>query len=107
MTSATRVTTALPDTARAALRQLAATLAYRAAKTLRDAPASFATFRITPQSRSAVEIMGHMADLMRWGVWLARGEHAWKAEGGDDWNTEVDRFFGGLAEIDAILAADE
>jgi hypothetical protein len=106
MATSTRVTTAIPDTARAAVRQVIATLAYRAAKTLRDVPPSFAGFRITPQSRSAVEIMAHMADLMRWGVWLARGEHVWKAEGSDDWTREVDRFFDGLAEIDALLAAE-
>jgi hypothetical protein len=107
MATSTRVKTEIPDTARAAVRQVVATLAYRAAKTLRDVPPSFATFRITPQSRNAVEIMAHLADLMRWGVWLSRGEHIWKAEGSDDWTVEVDRFFGGLVEIDAVLAADE
>ena len=95
------------ESTRAVLRQLAATLAYRAAKVLRDVPPSFATFRIAENARKPVEIVAHMGDLMRWATWLARGEHIWKAEGSDDWEREVDRFFVILAELDALLAADE
>lgn len=89
---------------RAVLRQVAATLAYRAAKVLRDVPPSFASFASSPRSRTAVQIVAHMGDLMRWATWLARGEHIWKAEGSDDWQREVDRFFDGLAELDGLLA---
>lgn len=92
---------------RAVLRQLAATLAYRAAKVLRETPPDFATFRIAPGSRTPVEIVAHMGDLMRWGTWLAKGEHTWKAEGSSDWAKEVDRFFLLLAEMDSLIAADE
>ena len=88
------------------LRQLAATLAYRAAKVLREVPPDFPQFRITPNARAAVEIVAHMGDLMRWATWLAKGEHIWKAEGSSDWNTEVDRFFLLLGELDSLLAAE-
>ena len=37
----------------ATLRQLAATLAYRAAKVLREVPPGFATYRIAPNARTA------------------------------------------------------
>jgi hypothetical protein len=37
---------------------------------------------------------------------MAGGGKEWKAEGGGDWQTEVDRFFTGLAALDAALAAD-
>jgi hypothetical protein len=40
---------------------------------------------------------------MAWGVTLARGEHVWKAEGSDDWDTEVQRFFANLETIDREL----
>lgn len=92
---------------RGTLRQLAATLAYRAAKVLREVPPNFATFRITPTSRTPVEIVAHMGDLMKWGTWLAKGEHTWKAEGSSDWDSEVDRFFLLLAEMDALIASNE
>jgi hypothetical protein len=96
-----------PDVARDTLRQLAATLAYRAAKVLREAPPEFATYRIAPNARTAVEIVAHLGDLMEWGTWLARGQHTWKANGSSDWNTELDRFFRLLGELDDLLAAPD
>lgn len=92
-----------PETARDTLRQLAATLAYRAAKVLREVPPHFATYRVAPNARNAVEIVAHMGDLMRWATWLAKGEHVWKAEGSSDWSREVDRFFALLRELDDLL----
>lgn len=47
-----------------------------------------------------------MADLMAWGVSMANGGREWKAEGSEDWNREVERFFSGLAALDAALAAE-
>jgi hypothetical protein len=88
------------------LRQLAATLAYRAAKVLRDVPPSFATFRCGPSTRTPLRIVAHMGDLMEWGVSIAKGGHSWKPGGGDDWHTEVTRFFTGLAALDEALAAE-
>jgi hypothetical protein len=96
---------ASPD-ARLVLRHLAATLAYRAAKVLRDAPPDFARFAIDPTSRRPLQIVAHMGDLMSWAVRLARGEYLWKAEGGDDWDAEVQRFFDGLAALDEALRGD-
>jgi len=97
---------ATSDPARAVLRQMAATLAYRAAKVLRDAPAEFATTSFGDATRQPVKIVGHMADLMTWGVSMAGGGQEWKPAGGNDWHTEVNRFFSGLASLDAALNAD-
>jgi len=94
------------DPARIALRQMAATLAYRAAKVLRDAPPEFAHKTFGDATRQPVRIVAHMGDLMSWGVSMAGGGKEWKPAGGDDWKTEVERFFVGLAELDAALAAD-
>ena len=96
--------TATIDAARATVRHLVATLAYRAAKVLRDVPPEFATRSFGAATRRPVVIVAHMADLMAWGVRFAHGEPVWKAEGGDDWNTEVDRFFDRLAALDRELA---
>lgn len=97
---------ATTDPARLALRQLAATLAYRAAKVLRDAPPDFAHRTFGDATRRPVRIVAHMGDLMSWGVSMAGGGKEWKPAGGDDWNTEVERFFTGLAALDAALAGE-
>ena len=86
------------------LRHLAATLAYRAAKVLRDVPPEFGTSSFGAATRTPVRILGHMGDLMTWAVSMTRGDSIWKAEGGDDWNVEVGRFFAGLAAFDDALA---
>lgn len=86
------------------LRHLLATLAYRATKVLRDAPASFATFSFGEGRRPAVQIVAHLGDLMAWAGHMANGAYTWKAEGSADWNREVRRFFDGLAALDKRLA---
>ncbi len=89
-----------------AVRQLAAILAYRAAKVLRDVPPSFAHYTCGTSTRTPLLIVAHMADLMAWGVTIADGDIKWKAGGSDDWEREVARFFDGLSALDAALAAD-
>ena len=59
-----------------------------------------------PSARRPVQIVAHMADLMAWGITLARGDYVWQAQGSDDWNVEVERFFDGLATLDRALAAN-
>jgi len=88
------------------VRHLAATLAYRAAKVLRDVPPGFAAAAFGSETRRPVQIVAHLGDLMAWAVTIARGDYAWQTGGGDDWNVEVQRFFDGLAALDRVLAAD-
>jgi hypothetical protein len=87
------------------IRHLVATLAYRAAKVLRETPPGFAFLEVGPATRRPVQIVAHLGDLMAWAVTLCRGDYVWKAEGGDDWDAEVSRFFGGLEALDRELAA--
>ena len=94
-----------PDS-RPVLRQLVATLAYRAAKVLRDVPPGFADVRFGAATRRPIQIVAHMADLMAWGITLARGDYVWKAEGSENWDAEVERFFAGLSALDRELAGD-
>lgn len=88
------------------LRHLLATLAYRAAKVLRDVPPGFATWDGGP-GRRPVAIVAHMADLMEWGTWLAAGQYKWNARGQEDWDVELKRFFDGMQALDdAIVQHD-
>ena len=94
------------DPERRVLRQMAATLAYRAAKVLRDAPPDFGYRSFGDATRQPVRIVAHMGDLMSWGVSMAGGGKEWKPAGGDNWQAEVDRFFAGLAALDAAIDDD-
>jgi hypothetical protein len=88
------------------LRHTVATLAYRAEKVLRDAPPELADARVAAGSRSALEILGHLGDLMAWAGELAGGRWTWKPESAGEWSADVERFFAGLARLDAALASD-
>src|SRR6516225_1614134 len=92
-------------TTRAVVRHLTATLAYRAAKVLRDAPPGFAQSSFGDSTRTPVAIVSHLADLIAWAITLTRGAYVWKAEGSGDWQTEVTRFFDNLATLDRELAS--
>jgi hypothetical protein len=94
----------MSDDAREMLRHTVATLAYRAEKVLRDAPEGFAELRISPVSRTPLEVLGHMCDLMTWGERMARGTYKWEPVPVDSWPAAVERFFATLAALDAALA---
>ena len=96
----------MDDGCRGVLRHLTATLAYRAAKVLRDVPPNFPARTFGDATREPVQIVAHMADLIAWAVSLTRGQYVWAAQGGRDWQVEVDRFFGGLAQLDRGLEGD-
>src|SRR5690349_18918531 len=92
------------DTQRTIVRHLLATLAYRAAKVLRDVPPGFGTFSMGEGRRQPVLIVAHLGDLMAWAVHLADGANTWSAGGGSDWEQEVQRFFDLMARLDDRLA---
>lgn len=91
------------ETDRELLRHALATLAYRAGKALRDPPDSFASFRAGASTRTPVEIVGHLGDLMEWGLSIAEGEQRWSETLSDEWEDQVTRFYGALARFDAFL----
>jgi hypothetical protein len=93
-----------PTQARSFLRHTLATLAYRAGKALRGAPAGFATFRPAEGSRSAGEILAHMGDLFDWALSMARGQEAWNNATPQAWDAEQARFFAALSAFDDYLA---
>jgi hypothetical protein len=87
------------------LRHTIATLAYRAAKPLRDAPAEFSSFRAGEGSRSAGEILAHMGDLLDWALSQARGDERWRDLKPRSWSEDVERFFAALTALDEYLAS--
>lgn len=89
------------------LRHTLATLAYRGGKALRGAPEGFAHFRAGARTRTPVEILAHVGDLLDWAVWMTRGEHRWVEVAPATWEEGVERFFAGLAALDAALVSDD
>ena len=96
----------MTDTARAFLRHTLATVAYRGGKAIRDAPASFAAFRVAPGTRTPAEILAHIGDLFDWALSLADGRQAWHNSTPLPWPEESARFFAALKRFDDRLAAD-
>ena len=73
------------DSARHLLRHTVATLAYRAEKAGRDVPDGFANYQISPASRTPLEIVAHLGDLVEWGDRMAKGEYKWIPVASPDW----------------------
>lgn len=98
--------TASIDPTRDFLRHTVATLAYRGGKAVRGAPAAFAGFRAGDRTRTPVEILAHIGDLLDWALELAQGRHTWKAAAPLPWEREVARFFEVLSRLDAYLDSE-
>ena len=89
------------------IRHAVATLAYRAAKVLRRAPAEFSEFRAGETSRSAGQILAHMCDLLDWALSQARGKQRWRNSKPTSWTEDTERFFAALTAFDEYLASGE
>lgn len=87
------------------LRHVVATLAYRCAKTLRGAPETFASWKPGPTTRTPVEILAHIGDLLDWVLWLAREKSVWNTSTPLPWEDEKRRFFAALRALDDYLAS--
>ncbi|MGH9774654.1 MAG: hypothetical protein ACRD50_06870 [Candidatus Acidiferrales bacterium] len=96
-----------PDPLREFLRHTLATLAYRAAKTLREAPAGFADFQAGNSSRTPAQILAHMGDLFDWALAMAKGKKDWHDSHPLPWPQESARFFAALKAFDGFLASAE
>jgi len=94
------------DDTRALLRHIVATIAYRGAKAVRGAPASFAAYSPDGSPRTAGRILAHLGDLFDWALSQARGAEAWNDSTPLEWDAERDRFFAALQRFDDYLASD-
>jgi len=88
------------------LRHTVATLAYRGAKAVADAPNGFGEFRVGASSRTPAEILAHIGDLLDWAVALAAGHNRWNPTPVAPWDDLVRRFFTTLSIFDDYLASD-
>ena len=93
------------DPKRQLLRHAVATLAYRGGKTLRGAPGGFAEFQASEGTRTPVQILAHVGDLLDWALWLAKGKHEWQDSAPLPWDREVQRFSTALSAFDDYLAS--
>ncbi|HSP16129.1 MAG TPA: hypothetical protein VLV78_15390 [Thermoanaerobaculia bacterium] len=94
------------DEKREMLRHTLATLAYRGSKAIRDAPPEFESFKASPTSRTPVQILAHIGDLMAWGRSMADGSRKWHDSSPLPWPQEVERFFARMSEFESYLASD-
>lgn len=92
------------DTIRRMLRHTLATLAYRAGKALRGAPPELAGFQAGEGTRTPLQILSHMGDLIDWACALCDGRHVWRDETPRTWDDEAARFFSALECLDRRLA---
>ena len=89
------------------LRHTVATLAYRAGKAIRGAPKNFGAFRCSAETRTPVEILTHMGDLVEWAASIAQGRETWRDAQPLAWDDEVQRFYNALKAFDDCLASGE
>ena len=87
------------------LRHTVATLAYRGAKAVQGAPPTFAEFRGFATTRTPVEILAHIGDLLDWALSISRGKQVWRDSPPLAWHKEVERFFAALRALDDHLAS--
>ncbi len=94
-----------PDDARSFLRHTVATLAYRCGKATRGAPPEFAEFKAGPSTRTPIQILAHIGDLLDWALSQAEGKERWQDAAPASWDAEVKRFHAVLKEYDRYLAS--
>ena len=97
----------MTDPDREMLRHTVATLAYRGAKAIRNAPEGFGEYRASPTSRTPSQILAHLCDLMDWALTQAQGQQAWTNTTPGAWDADSERFFKALRALDDQLATEE
>jgi hypothetical protein len=83
-----------------------ATLAYRSAKALRNAPPGFADFQAGAGVRTPGQILAHLGDLLDWALSLATGEKKWHDSQAQPWDSDVERLFVALKRLDDFLSSN-
>jgi len=88
-------------------RHTLATLAYRGAKAIRNAPAGFADFNPGEGMRTPGQILAHIGDLFDWALSIAKGQQVWNNSTPLPWEQESERFFATLKKFDDCVLSGE
>lgn len=88
------------------LRHTVATVAYRGAKAIANAPDGFDDFKSFETTRTPLEILAHIGDLFDWALSMAIGQTVWKTAKPLAWEQERERFFAAVKRFDDHLASD-
>ena len=88
------------------LRHTVATVAYRGAKAIKDAPEGFADFKASETTRTPLQILAHIGDLFDWALSMAKGQTVWNDAQPLAWEAESERFFAAVKAFDDFLASD-
>ena len=88
------------------LRHTLATLAYRLARAIRNAPPEFADFKAGNGTRTPVVILAHIGDLMDWSLTGVNGAMEWRTAKPLPWDQEVIRVFAAIERLDQRLSSD-
>ena len=94
------------DSKREALRHLVATVAYRGAVAIADAPENFAEFRVHNETRTPGELLAHIGDLLQGSLYLSKGELVYLTSSPLEWTEEVARFFSAIKQLDEYFASE-
>ena len=92
-------------TVQVSIRHTLATLAYRLRRTLEGAPEGFAAITAGHGTRSAVEILAHIGDLLDWVFSLAKGAEQWNDSAPLPWAGEIVRCRKALETFDGYMAS--
>lgn len=87
------------------IRHVLASLAYRTAKALRDAPEGFPSVEAGEGVRTPLEILAHMADLMGSAAATLIDREADRRTEPETWPAEEERFFEELTRTDKLVAS--
>lgn len=96
----------MPDPKRELLRHLVATIVFRGNVAVREAPDSFARFKLNEDMRTPGEVLAHIGDLLEGSLYLLKGEMKYLDSSQLPWPEEIARFFSAAKELDAFLASD-
>jgi len=88
------------------LRHTLATLVYRLSKVVSEVPEHYPQFKVSVDSRSPIEILDHINDLIDSAFTASTGKHKSTKAYANNWYRVVSRFYNSIREFDNYLAAN-